>query len=551
MKEKLIDYGDSYILKYEDIEGQLITIQNQEDLDNFFEFRDKSAIPKLYLYHDSESGGSSVSSTLSNSFPDISPSPQTVPIQQGPKRRPNISLQNGKSTTLTPATSNNNTTRKWQKGYLLGAGNFGKVFLGMNNGDGTLMAVKEIDLPSNVNAQNSAQLEALQQEITLMSQLSHEHIVRYLGMEKTDNRIYIFLDFIPGGSLEAVLGTFSLPENVVRLYTLQILQGLEYLHQNKIIHRDIKAANVLLDDVGNVYLADFGCSKKLKRELSMDLHSLSGTPNYMSPEVVKTGNYTEKSDIWSLGCTVLEMVTGKPPWYHILTRFDNVFAFFNWLMENTNWDLESSIPDNLSKNCKDFITQCLRMDVNKRPSASELLKHPFIVNTEDIETFSVAKPIKEASDEEEESDSDDFDEIQSDMESEDSDNDSITREILAQHEVITISSESDTEEPPIISPKHIPKPKEISSNRKSMILTSSTGYSSLADAEHRTIAINLLNDARTKRNSVQIPDGSTLEIQRFLQQNALSQTTQMISTLEEEQRQRFQRFVVRKNHPSE
>jgi serine/threonine protein kinase len=96
-----------------------------------------------------------------------------------------------------------------------------------------------------------------------MSQFQHEHIVQYLGMQKTKDYLYIFLDYIPGGSLESIISDFALSENVVRRYTAQILCGLKYLHDNNIIHRDIKAGNILLDENGKIYLADFGCSTEL------------------------------------------------------------------------------------------------------------------------------------------------------------------------------------------------------------------------------------------------------------------------------------------------
>eukprot|EP00818_Percolomonas_sp_WS_P003273 CAMPEP_0117447286 /NCGR_PEP_ID=MMETSP0759-20121206/6791_1 /TAXON_ID=63605 /ORGANISM="Percolomonas cosmopolitus, Strain WS" /LENGTH=801 /DNA_ID=CAMNT_0005239605 /DNA_START=278 /DNA_END=2680 /DNA_ORIENTATION=+ len=593
LKAKLVaDYGEGNIMKYEDIEGQYVTIDNQEDLQYFFQFCNKSGIPKLYLYsaHDMDVAYSTYSA-LSRSLGDVTPN---TPIMSPPRRRSNTS---GHHRTKSSGSDVSTPIRKWQKGSLLGAGNFGKVFLGMNNDDGTLMAVKELDISSSAFSPNSSQLEALAEEINVMSQLNHEHIVRYLGMERTTDKIYIFLDFIPGGSLEAVLMDFSLPENVVRLYTLQILQGLEYLHENKIIHRDIKAANVLLDDVGNVYLADFGCSKKLTTELSQELNrSLSGTPNYMSPEVIKTGSYTDKADIWSLGCTLLEMTTGKPPWYSELTRFDNVYAFFSWLSESGEWNLAKTIPENLSESCKDFIRQCLRSNVDERPTAEELLKHPFIVDTkQEIETDEIAKPhIVEETEDADDLDSDeddDFGGLNSDYDSE-SDDDDITRDILMQHAVINsdntpVSAYSQKSADSIFDSKGdlkqigkveemqaLDKPSSLlslhpqnSSNsadrRKSadltrrnsvVVTTSSDGTDNSdstaitpADVAHRKLAMRLLKDARNKRNSMRVPtpNDSTLEIQRFLQRNALSQTARMLSSLENHN-ERFKRFVVKR-----
>ena len=123
-----------------------------------------------------------------------------------------------------------------------------------------------------------------------------------------------------GGSLLAIVNKFgALPEEATRRYTRQILAGLEYLHFNSVIHRDIKAANVLVDRNGVCKLADFGTAKKV-HELNSQKNSMTGTVNWMAPEVIKQEKYGRAADIWSVGCTVYEMITGQPPW----SEFENM-----------------------------------------------------------------------------------------------------------------------------------------------------------------------------------------------------------------------------------
>jgi len=164
----------------------------------------------------------------------------------------------------------------WKKGELIGAGSFGKVYIGLNESTGVLMAVKE------VNINNEKEALGLQQEIDLMKSLSHENIVRYLGSEldSESNMFYIFTEWVPGGSITSILNKFGrLTESVVKKYTRQILIGLDFLHRKGVVHRDIKGANVLVDDRGVIKLADFGASKVLGGSTLMEENaSLRGTP---------------------------------------------------------------------------------------------------------------------------------------------------------------------------------------------------------------------------------------------------------------------------------
>jgi len=154
---------------------------------------------------------------------------------------------------------------RWKQGNKIGNGSFGTVFMGMNESSGTLMAIKSMPL-FNADAKD---VQDLQTEIDIMRKLSHPNIVRYFGAELNDEEgvLNIFQEWVPGGSIATLLskmGAFSVP--VVRSYLRQVLLGLEYLHGHRIIHRDIKGGNILVDNSGTVKLADFGASKKMNEE---------------------------------------------------------------------------------------------------------------------------------------------------------------------------------------------------------------------------------------------------------------------------------------------
>ncbi|KAJ1689002.1 hypothetical protein LUZ63_013157 [Rhynchospora breviuscula] len=183
-----------------------------------------------------------------------------------------------------------------------------------------------------------------------------------------DEKFWIFLELATQGSLVSQYGKKGLQDSQASAYTLQILHGLIYLNHCKIIHRDIKCANILVDSEGCVKLADFGVAKEI--DLLVQKHSLKGTVRWMAPEVAKSTPYGPPADIWSLGCTVLEMLTGHPP-HPELTEWQHVFfAVVN--------GKKPPIPDTLSNAARNFIEECLQVDPQKRPSAIALLEHPFV-----------------------------------------------------------------------------------------------------------------------------------------------------------------------------
>ncbi|XP_060167781.1 mitogen-activated protein kinase kinase kinase 3-like [Lycium barbarum] len=254
--------------------------------------------------------------------------------------------------------------KSWQKGDFLGSGSFGTVYEGFTD-DGFFFAVKEVSLIDPGNQQSLYQLE---QEISLLSQFRHRNIVRYHGTNKDESKLYIFLELVTKGSLASVYRKYRLRDSHVSDYTRQILSGLHYLHSRKVIHRDIKCANILVDVSGSVKLADFGLAKATQLN---NIKSCKGTAFWMAPEVVnrKNNGYGIPADIWSLGCTVLEMLTGKVPYSHL----EGMQALFR-----IGRGEPPPIPDTLSAEAQDFIKRCLRVNPNDRPTAAELLEHPFV-----------------------------------------------------------------------------------------------------------------------------------------------------------------------------
>ncbi|KAK9076675.1 hypothetical protein SSX86_005009 [Deinandra increscens subsp. villosa] len=261
---------------------------------------------------------------------------------------------------------------RWKKGRLLGRGTFGQVYLGFNSESGEMCAMKEVTLFSD-DAKSKESAQQLGQEIALLSRLRHPNIVQYYGSETVDDKLYIYLEYVAGGSIHKVLQEYGqLGEIAIRSYTHQILSGLAYLHATNTVHRDIKGANILVDPNGRVKLADFGMAKHISGP-SCPL-SFKGSPYWMAPEVINNNSNgcNLAVDIWSLGCTVLEMATSKPPW----SQYEGVAALF----KVGNSKELPTIPDHLSDDGKDFILQCLQRAPSRRPSATQLLDHPFVKN---------------------------------------------------------------------------------------------------------------------------------------------------------------------------
>ncbi|NWX39567.1 M3K19 kinase, partial [Steatornis caripensis] len=280
------------------------------------------------------------------------------------------------SITLLGSSLTNKDPIMWTRGEVLGKGAYGTVYCGLTS-QGQLIAVKQVVLDTSDQLTTEKEYQKFHEEVDLLKTLKHVNIVTYLGTCLEDNILSIFMEFVPGGSISSIIDRFGpLPEVVLCKYTKQILQGVAYLHDNCVVHRDIKGNNVMLMPNGIVKLIDFGCARRLawvslSGTQSEMLKSVHGTPYWMAPEVINESGYGRKSDIWSVGCTVFEMATGKPP----LASMDRIAAMF---YIGAHRGLMPSLPDQFSDTAVDFVHACLTRDQHERPSALQLLDHPFV-----------------------------------------------------------------------------------------------------------------------------------------------------------------------------
>ncbi|KAF8513773.1 hypothetical protein JB92DRAFT_3083136 [Gautieria morchelliformis] len=258
-----------------------------------------------------------------------------------------------------------NGLAQYQLGDSLGKGAFGQVYRALNWTTGETVAVKQIQL-SNIPR---GELGEIMSEIDLLKNLNHANIVKYKGFVKTREFLYIILEYCENGSLHNICKRFGkFPENLVAVYISQVLEGLVYLHDQGVIHRDIKGANILTNKDGSVKLADFGVASNTTTGAVNDA-AVVGSPYWMAPEVIEQSGATTASDIWSVGCVVIELLEGKPP-YHFL---DPMPALFRIVQDDC-----PPIPEGASPIVKDFLYHCFQKDCNLRISAKKLLKHPWM-----------------------------------------------------------------------------------------------------------------------------------------------------------------------------
>ncbi|CAF9910341.1 MAG: hypothetical protein GOMPHAMPRED_007054 [Gomphillus americanus] len=285
----------------------------------------------------------------------------------------------------------NQLNLRWQQGAYVGGGTFGSVYQALNLDSGQLMAVKEIRLQDPQLIPTIAQ--AIRDEMAVLEVLDHPNIVDYYGIEVHRDKVCIFMEFCSGGSLATLLEHGRIEdETVIQVYALQLLEGLAYLHTSHIIHRDIKPENILLDHLGIIKYVDFGAAKIIARKgktVAADpsghggpqarapgkQKSMTGTPMYMSPEVIRGQNEGHQGavDVWSLGCVVLEMASGRRPW----ASLDNEWAIMYNIAQGNPPALPTS--DQLSPEGLNFLRRCFERDPRHRATAAELLQTRWIM----------------------------------------------------------------------------------------------------------------------------------------------------------------------------
>ncbi|AET38221.1 mitogen-activated protein kinase kinase kinase SSK2 Ecym_2499 [Eremothecium cymbalariae DBVPG len=289
---------------------------------------------------------------------------------------------------LSLASSLYNVSIRWQKRSFIGGGSFGSVYSAVNLDTGDILAVKEIRFHDRKSMRQV--FPSIKDEMTVLEMLNHPNIVQYYGVEVHRDRVNIFMEYCEGGSLASLLEHGRIEDEMVtQVYSLQLLEGLAYLHESGVHHRDIKPENILLDFNGIIKYVDFGAAKLIATNGSKVLtedngrdstDKMIGTPMYMSPESISASGYGKfgSDDIWSLGCVVLEMVTGRRPWANL----DNQWA----IMYQVAAGQIPSFPTKheMSPTGIKFLSRCLIQDPNMRSSAVELLMDPWIVEIRNI-----------------------------------------------------------------------------------------------------------------------------------------------------------------------
>jgi serine/threonine protein kinase len=260
----------------------------------------------------------------------------------------------------------------WRRGEKLGAGSYGCVYKAQRL-DGSLFAVKKA-AAEQIGAVDTKCRERLEEELRIVQGLQHPHIVCYMGHDWMDGFLYLYLEYVAGGSMQSVLNEFG-PLELPMLHsaTKGMLEGLEYLHSRNppVVHRDIKCANLLVDANFCVKLADFGCSKQ--HEVTQSFTTIGSIP-WMAPEViVKQDGHGRKADVWSCGCVCIEMATAEKPWGK--NFFDNPFHALHHIGSST---ATPPIPPDLPGDIIDLISRCLQRTPEDRPSVQTLLKHSFL-----------------------------------------------------------------------------------------------------------------------------------------------------------------------------
>ncbi|KAL5116603.1 hypothetical protein ACEQ8H_005481 [Pleosporales sp. CAS-2024a] len=255
----------------------------------------------------------------------------------------------------------------------LGSGSFGKVYKAVDRRTGEIVAIKHIDLE-----ESSEELADIQAEISLLSTCHSPYITEYKTSFVKGVKLWIVMEFLGGGSAADMLAPGPIAEAHIAIMCRELLLGLDYLHSTGKIHRDIKAANVLLTDQGRVKLADFGVAAQLTNIKSQRM-TFVGTPFWMAPEVIQEAGYDFRADIWSLGITAMELAEGAPP-YAGAHPMKVLFT----IPKNPAPRLGG---DQWSKDFKDFVAQCLIKDPDRRAIAKELLKHRFIQRAGKVEAL--------------------------------------------------------------------------------------------------------------------------------------------------------------------
>ncbi|KAJ9457288.1 Mitogen-activated protein kinase kinase kinase 2 [Diplonema papillatum] len=269
---------------------------------------------------------------------------------------------------------------------MIGKGTFGKVYLGLHPHTGEFVAVKQMK-SQGLSAKDKEKIAA---EIDLLRDLEHENVVGYLGTYVKDGKVNIVMEYVTGGALLGLIEQYKggLPEIVCQRYTRQIVLGIEYLHSRRLMHRDIKPANILVDAAGICKVADFGASKHLTAATRTTMFQttnakteIAGTPLYMAPEMISGMTTDLKSDVWGIGCTIVEMLDGKRPWHH-LAHLEAIPLCMH-IATSSGCPV---MPKHVSESAKQFLALCFHRELEQRRSCTQLLQDVWIASQDDDDT---------------------------------------------------------------------------------------------------------------------------------------------------------------------